>query len=90
MPSTITAEHVRELLSSTDPDPRLVLLAGRARVVPAAETDTDRYRGAVEIVSRDELTARLGSRGQDGPEPSDRELTELAARLEAVVTGLGA
>ncbi|MEE1943144.1 hypothetical protein V1L54_27705 [Streptomyces sp. TRM 70361] len=90
MPSTITAEHVRELLSSADPDPRLVLLAGRARVVPAAEAGTDRYRGAVEIVSRDELAARLGPRGQDGPEPSDRELAELAARLEAVVTGLGA
>ncbi|WP_031509994.1 hypothetical protein [Streptomyces megasporus] len=85
MPSTITAEHVRELLRSSDPDPRLVLLEGRARVVPAAETGTDRWRGAVEVVSRDDLAGRLGP-----DEPSERDLETLAARLEAVVSELGA
>ncbi|MDG9702807.1 hypothetical protein [Streptomyces sp. DH37] len=82
--STITAQHVRELLRSPDPDPRLVLLEGRPRVVSAAEAGTDRYRGAVEVVSRDDLTARLGS-----ADPSDQELETLASRLQTVVAELG-
>ncbi|GAA2410722.1 hypothetical protein GCM10010420_44390 [Streptomyces glaucosporus] len=85
MPSTITAEHVRELLRSPDRDPRLVLLEGRARVVSAEEAGTDRWRGAVEVVSRDDLRGRLGP-----GEPSEGELESLAARLEAVVAELGA
>ncbi|GAA2433890.1 hypothetical protein [Streptomyces macrosporus] len=85
MPSTITAEHVRELLRSPDRDPRLVLLEGRARVVSAEEAGTDRLRGAVEVVSRDDLAGRFGP-----GEPSDGDLETVAARLEAVVAELGA
>ncbi|GAA3630799.1 hypothetical protein ACLIYM_10225 [Streptomyces fenghuangensis] len=86
MPSTntITAQHVRELLSSSDPDPRLVLLEGHPRVVPAAEAGADRYRGAVEVVSRDDLTARIGPGA-----PSERDLEALASRLQTVVSELG-
>ncbi|MFH0241240.1 hypothetical protein ACGRHY_02095 [Streptomyces sp. HK10] len=86
MPSTntITAQHVRELLSSSDPDPRLVLLEGRPRVVPAAEAGAGRYSGAVEVVSRDDLTARTGP-----GTPSEQELEALASRLQAVVSELG-
>ncbi|MGK5448025.1 MULTISPECIES: hypothetical protein [Streptomyces] len=82
--STITAQHVRELLSSSDPDPRLVLLEGSPRVVSAAEAGADRYRGAVEVVSRDDLAARLGPGA-----PSDRDLEALASRLQTVVSELG-
>ncbi|MTE22031.1 hypothetical protein F0L17_23535 [Streptomyces sp. TRM43335] len=85
MPSEITARHVRELLDSPDPDPRLILLEGRARVVPAAQMGTDRYRGAVEVISRDALTARL-----DDGDPAERDPDTLAARLQAVVDGMGA
>jgi len=85
VPSTITADHVRELLRSPDRDPRLVLLEGRVRVVTAEEAGTDRYRGAVEVVSRDDLADRLGP-----GEPTERDLESLAARLEAVVAELGA
>lgn len=82
--NTITAQHVRELLSSSDPDPRLVLLEGRPRVVPAAEADADHYRGAVEVVSRDDLAARIGP-----GTPSEQELEALASRLQSVVSELG-
>ena len=85
MPNTITAERIRELLRSPDHDPRLVLLEGRALVVAGEDLGTDRYRGAVEVVSRSDLTARLGAQ-----DPSDRDLETLAAPLEAVVTELGA
>ncbi|MCI0385034.1 hypothetical protein [Streptomyces sp. CNQ085] len=82
--STITAQHVRELLSSSDPDPLLVLLEGRPRVVSAAEAGGDRYRGAVEVVSRDDLAAGLGPGTL-----SEQELEALASRLESVVSELG-
>ncbi|MFD1829641.1 MULTISPECIES: hypothetical protein [Streptomyces] len=83
MPSEITAQHVRELLDSPDPDPRLVILEGRAQVVPAGRLGTDSYRGAVEVVSRDDLTARLGG------DAAGRDPDTLAARLQTVVDGMG-
>jgi hypothetical protein len=38
----------------------------------------------VEVVSRDDLTARLGS-----ADPSEQELETLASRLQTVVAELG-
>ncbi|WP_030543412.1 hypothetical protein [Streptomyces albus] len=81
----ITHEHVRDLLRSPDRQPVLVLLEGREQVVPAAELDGDRYRGAVEIISRDDLTALLPD-----TDPSDHELTEVASRLQTVAAERGA
>ncbi|MFI8193633.1 hypothetical protein ACIF8T_33475 [Streptomyces sp. NPDC085946] len=81
----ITAEHIRDLLESDADDPRLVVVSGAAAVVPAAELETDRYRGAMEVVSRRDLLARLGTGEASRPDPA-----EIAARLDATVTRLGA
>ncbi|MBQ0986974.1 hypothetical protein KBZ10_21150 [Streptomyces sp. F63] len=81
----ITHEHVRDLLRSPEQQPVLVLLEGRERVVPAAELGGERYRGAVEIISRDALTALVPD-----PDPSDSELTEVASRLQTVAAERGA
>ncbi|MCC3655587.1 hypothetical protein LIX60_29840 [Streptomyces sp. S07_1.15] len=82
----ITQKHVRDLLGSPDRQPVLVLLEGREQVVPAAELDGDRYRGAVEIVSRDDLAALI----TDGDDPSDHELAEVASRLQTLAAERGA
>ncbi|KNE80097.1 hypothetical protein AB0B04_13270 [Streptomyces xinghaiensis] len=80
----ITHEHVRDLLRSPDQQPVLVLLEGREQVVPAAELDGDRYRGALEIISRDDLTALLPE-----ADPSEHELSEVADRLQTVAAERG-
>ena len=80
----ITADDVRRLLAAGDPDAVLVLIEGRTEVVPAADLDTDPYRGALRVASREELMARAG-----GAELSERELAEHAANLDAAVTNLG-
>ncbi|WP_423509519.1 hypothetical protein [Streptomyces xinghaiensis] len=100
----ITHEHVRDLLRSPDQQPVLVLLEGREQVVPAAELDGDRYRGALEIISRDDLTALLPARiSADAltvcplpppgppppPPPPEHELSEVADRLQTVAAERG-
>ncbi|MFV2121620.1 hypothetical protein ACE14D_25560 [Streptomyces sp. Act-28] len=81
----ITPERVEDLLESDAEEPILVVVAGTAVVVPAAALGTDRYRGAVEVVSRRDLVARLGT-----DTASRRDLEETAARLDATVAQLGA
>lgn len=81
----ITEEHVRDLLRSRADDPTLVVVQGRARVVPAAELDSDDYRGAIEVVSAEDLGRRIGARP-----PSDQDITTLARTLDAAVAELGA
>ncbi len=80
----ITEEHVRDLLRPRADNPTLVVLQGRAQVVPAAELGTDRYRGALEVASADDLARRIGSRT-----PSDQDIAALASTLDATVTELG-
>jgi hypothetical protein len=46
--------------------------------------DSDAYRGALELVSRDELLSRIGRR-----ELSERELEEQAESLDVAVRDLG-
>lgn len=79
----VTADDVRRLLAARG-DAVLVLLEGRVDVVEAAELDTERYRGALQITTRDELTRAAG-----GEQLSDRELTEQAAALDSAVAELG-
>jgi hypothetical protein len=81
----ITPEQVETLLSSDADDPTLIVTGGAATVVPASELDTERYRGAVEVISRQDLVARLG-----GDTLSRHGLEEIAARLDSMVTRLGA
>lgn len=80
---TIRADDVRRLLD-TDGEAVLVLLEGRAEVVTAGQLGSEQYRGALEIISRDELRKRTG-----GTELGDRELEEQAAALNTAVDELG-
>ncbi|MFC4472170.1 hypothetical protein ACFPH6_48160 [Streptomyces xiangluensis] len=79
----ITEAHVRALLNRED-DAVLVLLRGRAEVVPAPEVDSERCRGAMTVMSGRELRERLGS---DRSAPGD--LKAVAATLDAMVTEQG-
>lgn len=84
-PGPVTREHVRELLEARDDGRTLVVLEGRAHVVPADDLGADRYAGALEVVSGAELVrqATPGTR-------SERELDALAATLNTMVSKLGA
>jgi NADH dehydrogenase len=79
---TVSADDVRRL-HSAEGDAVLVLIEGRADVVTADQLASDEYRGALEVITRRDLTARLGD------DPSDHELTEQAAILDAEVSELG-
>jgi hypothetical protein len=48
----IRPEHIEALLGSDAADPTLIVTAGTVRVAPASALDSERYRGAVEIISR--------------------------------------
>ncbi|BBY19598.1 hypothetical protein [Mycolicibacterium litorale] len=80
---TISADDVRQLLGA-EGEAVLVLIEGRAEVVTAGQLGSDRYLGALEIISRDELLKRTG-----GADLSDRELEEQAATLNSAVDELG-
>ncbi|NTY61555.1 hypothetical protein [Mycolicibacterium sphagni] len=79
----ITADNVRRLLAS-ETDAVLVLVEGRIDVIDPAALDTDEYRGALQVITRDELIEQAGSE-----ELSDRELLEQAVALDMAVAELG-
>ena len=79
----ITADNVRRLLAS-ETDAVLVLVEGRIDVIDPAALDTDEYRGALQVITRDELIEQAG-----GEELSDRELIEQAVALDMAVAELG-
>lgn len=81
----ITADHVRALLDSDVDEPTLIVVSGAAEVVPASALGSDQYRGALEVISRADLQAQVGSGVTSG-----HELEEIAARLDAALTRLGA
>ncbi|MFJ1807492.1 MULTISPECIES: hypothetical protein [unclassified Streptomyces] len=76
---------MRESLEACDDGSTLVVVEGRAQVVPADDLGSDRYAGALEVVFGEELTrqATPGAR-------SERELDALAATLNIMVSKLGA
>ncbi|KUI39429.1 hypothetical protein [Mycobacterium sp. GA-2829] len=80
---TISADDVRKLLD-TGGDAVLVLVEGRAEVVTSGQLGSEQYRGALEIISRDDLAKRLGDGDVD-----DRRLEEQAAALNTAVDELG-
>jgi hypothetical protein len=80
MGQMITAELVRELLAAPTPDAALVLVDGEVRVSTDSDSDGD---GGLVVARRVDLPV-----GQDAPS-DDRELQELAQRLDTAVTELG-
>jgi hypothetical protein len=81
---TISTDGVRQLLHAQNKDAVLVLVEGRTEVIGAGQLASENYRGALEVVSRDDLVKRLG-----GTEPSDHDIAEQAAMLDAAVSELG-
>jgi delta 1-pyrroline-5-carboxylate dehydrogenase len=80
---TISTDDVRRLLQTDVPDSVLVLLEGRTEVVGASQLASEQYRGALEVVSRDDLVKRLGDA------PSEHDLAEQAALLDTAISELG-
>jgi bifunctional DNA-binding transcriptional regulator/antitoxin component of YhaV-PrlF toxin-antitoxin module len=81
---TISPDDVRRLVGASEPDAVLVLIEGRPEVIPAAAADSDEFRGALTIATREQLIERVGS-----AELSAHELTEQAASLDAMISNLG-
>jgi len=79
----ITGEHVRESLNRRE-EAALVVLHGRAPVVPEAELGSERFRGAVEVVSVKDLVERLGAEGS-----TDHDPDAVAGTLDAAVARQG-
>jgi hypothetical protein len=80
---TISTDDVRRLLQSGEPDSVLVLVEGRTEVIGASQLAAEQYRGALEVVSRDDLVKRLGDA------PSEHDLAEQAALLDMAISELG-
>jgi hypothetical protein len=80
---TISTDDVRRLLASERPDAVLVLVEGRTEVIGARQLASEAYRGALEVVARDDLAKRLGDA------PSEHDLAEQASLLDSAVNELG-
>jgi hypothetical protein len=79
----VSTDDVRRLLQAEGKDAVLVLVEGRTEVITAGQLGSEEYRGALEIVARDDLVNRIGT------EPSEHELAEQAAMLDAAISELG-
>lgn len=79
----ISADDVRQLLKAEGKDAVLVVIEGRTEVISGGQLESDQYRGALEVVTRDDLVSRIGA------EPSDREVDEQASALDTEVSELG-
>ena len=80
---TITTDHLWALLEAQDGGALLGLLEGRIDLIAADEVDIDTHRGALEVITRDDLADRVG------PDPTDEALAEQAAALTVAVHQLG-
>jgi hypothetical protein len=81
-PQTITTDHVRALLDAA-PGSTIGLIEGRVEVIGADSQGSDDYRGALEVITRDDLVDRLGE------DPDDSELAEQADHLSQLARTLG-
>ncbi|RAV13483.1 hypothetical protein DQP55_09870 [Mycolicibacterium sp. GF69] len=79
----ISADDVRGLLQSGEKDAVLVVVEGRVEVIGASRLGSADYRGALEVVTRDDLVRRIGD------DPSEREIDEQAAQFDTAVSELG-
>ncbi len=82
--TTTGADDLRRLLDSDLPDAVLVLVEGRLDVVADDRLDSDDYRGAFPVLSREELLAQAG-----GLPVTDDQLERIAATAGSAVDNLG-
>jgi hypothetical protein len=80
----ISADDVRQLLQDENADAILVVVEGATAVIAKSDSDSPQYRGALEVISRDDLLQRIGA-----ADLSDRVISEQAAILDATVAELG-
>ena len=80
---TISTDDVRRLLAAEAADAVLVVVEGRTEVIGASQLASEEYRGALEVISHDDLVKRLGDA------PSEHDLAEQAALLDTAVSELG-
>lgn len=79
----ISADDVRRLFRSDEADSVLVVVEGRTEVIGARQLPSEQYRGALEVISREDLVKRIGD------SPDEHELAEQAALLDTAVSELG-
>jgi hypothetical protein len=80
----ITRDHVQELLNGRQDGSTLVVLEGHAQVVPTKELGSDRYAGALEIMTAEELARQVGTSS-----PAEHDVHALTTRLNTWVAKLG-
>jgi hypothetical protein len=80
---TISTDDVRRTLAADEADAVLVLVEGRTEVIGAGQLASEPYRGALEVITREDLAKRLGDA------PSDHDVAEQAALLDAAVNEMG-
>lgn len=80
----ITADDLRRLLAAEQKNATMVLVEGRIDVIGAGQLASAEYRGAIEVVSREDLVKRLGEA------PSEHDVAEQAGVLDAAISDLGA
>ena len=80
----ITADDLQRLLAAEQKNATMVLVEGRIDVIGAGQLASPEYRGALEVVSRDDLLKRLGDA------PSEHDVAEQAGVLDAAISELGA
>jgi hypothetical protein len=79
----VSPDDITALLGAEDAESVLVLIEGRTQVVPERTLDSEQYAGALRIITRDDLEARLGA------QPSEHDIAEQAATLDTAVSELG-
>ncbi len=80
----VPVEDLTQLLQSTRPEATLVFIAGSYVVAGRDELATKAMRGALPVVTRDELLERVG-----GWPVTDRDLEKAAAMLSSAVDNRG-
>ena len=80
----ITADDLQQLLAAEQRNATMVLVEGRIDVIGAGQLASPDYRGALEVVSREDLVKRLGEA------PSEHDVAEQAGVLDAAISELGA
>ncbi|MEU9394766.1 hypothetical protein AB0D86_32830 [Streptomyces sp. NPDC048324] len=81
----VTRDHVRALLAAREEATTLVLVEGRAEVVTVEERTSDRYAGAMDAISGEDLARRAGTR-----EPAEQDVEALVGMVNTLVGKLGA
>ncbi|MGZ8817929.1 MAG: hypothetical protein ACXWZR_11060 [Mycobacterium sp.] len=79
----ITADHLQRLLAAEQKNATLVPVEGRIDVIGPGQLASTEYRGALEVVSREDLVKRLGEAPPNTMSPSGPECSTQRYRSSA-------